>query len=143
MKFTQMKEVDKEWDRDKDFVNVYYCLKKFEDCFYKIVVFVEENNKTIKYYIGATSGKKKKDLEIFEAKDNKSNGGLKALIWLKNKLLEFPSFYADKIGVDKTKTQYILVRWADNRRRNIYQRLEKEGFYFMIDSNYKYLIKKL
>jgi hypothetical protein len=41
------------------------------------------------------------------------------------------------------RNQYLCVGWADNRRRNIYERLVKEGFQFMVEGGRKILIKKL
>lgn len=38
---------------------------------------------------------------------------------------------------------YICIDWADNRRRNIYQRLQKEGFTFRNINNHKSLVKQI
>jgi hypothetical protein len=120
---------------------VFYTCKEFNGCKYYLYVSVYENNKSDKFWISISSGKKRKDLHIFEEKENKSTGGLKALVWIKKSMLEFPNFYNRKNN--SKKKQYICVSWADSRRRNIYQRLIKDGFSFSIDDGEKILIKKL
>lgn len=129
-----MKEMN--WVRvNKDF---YYIEKEFNGSVYRIEIYIWEYPKSIKFWVGASSGRKRKDREIFIDKENKSTGGIKALIWIKDKIFEFPKFFGSKI-----KNQYICIRWSDNRRRDIYKRLEKEGFQFTIDEGKKILRKKL
>jgi hypothetical protein len=43
---------------------------------------------------------------------------------------------------NSNKKQYICVAWADSRRRDIYQRLVKEGFIFTMDDGEKILMKR-
>jgi hypothetical protein len=57
-------------------------------------------------------------------------------------MYDFPKFYADRRNIKELNT-YICIGWADSRRRNIYQRLEKEGFRFSMEDGKKILIKKL
>ena len=109
---------------------------------YKIRIWVEQL-KTNKFWIGVSSGKKRKELDIFEDKPNKSTGGMKALIWIKNEVLGFPEYFKTLRHTYKGKRQYICIVWADSRRRNIYQRLEKDGFKFQIIDKEKVLIKEV
>lgn len=113
----------------------------FNGYIYLLNIVVEENWKSFKYWIAAGSGKKKKDLRVFEERFSKSFGGLTALLWIKEKMMEFPEFYENKYY--KPKNSYICIHWADSRRRDIYQRLEKEGFKFFTEHGVKILRKKL
>jgi hypothetical protein len=53
-------------------------------------------------------------------------------------MLEFPNSTIKKYS---NKKQYICVAWADSRR-DIYQRLVKEGFIFTMDDGEKILMKR-
>ena len=129
-----------EWIKDKRYTNLYYISKQFNGFTYNAVMTLEETDKSVKYWFSISSGKKRKDFEIFEEKDNKSFGGVSALFWLKECLLDFPTFFAPRLY---SRNQYLVIGWADSRRRNIYQRLEKEGFQFAMENNKKVLVKKL
>lgn len=129
-----------EWIKDTKYTNVYYTSKQFNGFTYNAVMTLEESDKSVKYWFSTSSGKKRKDFEIFEEKDNKSFGGIKALLWLKDCLFNFPVFFAPKLY---GRTAYLVVGWADTRRRDIYARLQKEGFQFMVEGGRKILIKKL
>lgn len=132
--------MEKDWNKDKRFTNVYYKTNNFNGYQYNIIVTIEESDKTLKYWISASSGKKKRDFYVFDDKSEKSLGGIKALVWLKESMLEFPIFYKNRVYKRK---EYICINWSDSRRRDIYSRLQKEGFIFMnIDGN-KCLMKKI
>jgi len=131
-----------EWIKDPKYTNTYYTTKKFNDYQYNVIIITEQTNKSIKYWIHVSSGKKRKEFEIFEDKENKSLGGIRALFWIKEAMYDFPKFYADRRNIKELNT-YICIGWADSRRRNIYQRLEKEGFKFSMEDGKKILIKKL
>jgi hypothetical protein len=131
-----------EWVKDKNYTNVWVTTKKFNGYQYNVMVIPDQTYKSIKYWIHVSSGKKRKEFEIFEDKENKSLGGIRALFWIKEAMYDFPKFYAEKHNISKLK-QYLTIGWADSRRRNIYQRLEKEGFQFMMDGGNKILMKKL
>lgn len=131
-----------DWTKDSKYTNVWITTEKFNGYQYNVIVIPEQTDKSIKYWISVSSGKKRKEFEIFEDKENKSLGGIRALFWIKNAIYDFPKFYAKRIGISKLK-QYLMIGWADSRRRNIYQRLQKEGFQFMIDDGNKILMKKL
>jgi len=118
---------------------VYYACETFNGCKYYIYFSIEQTYKSEKIWISASSGKKRKDSLIFEEKESKSTGGLKALIWLKDAMLSFPEW----LGNPLKKQQYICIGWADTRRRDIYERLTKEGFTFTMENNNKVLMKKL
>jgi hypothetical protein len=129
-----------EWIKDKRYTNLYYISKQFNGFTYNAVMTLEESDKSVKYWFSISSGKKRKDFEIFEEKGSKSFGGIKSLFWLKECLLDFPNFFARRLY---GRNQYICIGWSDNRRRNIYERLVKEGFQFMVEGGRKILIKKL
>lgn len=121
----------------------YYIEKEFNGSVYRVEIYIWEYPKSVKFWVGASSGKKRKDRGIFMEKETKSPGGIKALLWIKEKVLEFPGYYSkNRWGFGK-KTQYICVSWADSRRRDIYQRLQKEGFEFVFDEGKKFLRKRL
>jgi len=129
-----------EWKRyRRDEGEFYYKNEYFSGFKYHLEVCVDFTFKSEKFWFALSSGKKRKELKIFEDKERKSGGGIKALIWAKNEILGFPDY------IDNTfnKNRYICIRWADSRRRDIYQRLEKEGFEFQMIDNIKTLVKKL
>lgn len=128
------------WIKDNKYTNVYYQTKMFDKYKYNIFITLEETDKSLKYWIAISSGKKRKEFDIFEEKENKSLVGIKPLFWIKNEILEFPKYYTKGMT---NKSQYICITWADNRRRNIYQRLEREGFKFMNIGGEKCLVKKI
>lgn len=129
-----------EWKRSKEYKDIYYTSEVFNGCTYMVTVYVEDMfHKSIRFWFGASSGKKRKNLEVFEEKRDKSTGGIKALIWIKNSMLSFPEYYSH----NEDKKQFICIQWSDNRRRNIYKRLEREGFYFMQIDGQKTLIKEV
>lgn len=136
-------QVTKEWHRSKVTRDIYYCERTFNGCTYRVTIYVENWIKSVKFHCGASSGRKRKDLEVFLEKDNKSTGGIRALLWIRDKIFEFPNVYAQWDKASKNKNRYILIGWSDNRRRNIYERLKKDGFYFAYDDGKKHLIKKL
>lgn len=121
----------------------FYAEKFFNGCVYRLTIIAYSSNKSVKFWIAVSSGRKRKDLDIFEDKETKSFGGLKALMWLKNKMYEFPKFYNDHYSFEANKKQYFQIRWADSRRREIYRRLIKEGFRFIRDGHRKILMKKI
>ena len=130
------------WSKDKRYNNVFICSEYFNGYKYTVEITVEDKIKSLRFWVAVSSGKKRKDLNIFEEKENKSLGGIKALFWVKKAILHFPTFYTEGWRTENTK-MYICVTWADSRRRDIYKRLEKDGFYFMqIDGN-KTLIKEV
>lgn len=130
------------WSRYEQQRDTYYIIKEFNGYKYRVVVYVEKTDKSIKYWFGASSGKKRKEFDIFEDKNNKSLGGIKALFWIKECIFDFPIFYGEIRDLSNLN-QYLCIQWVDNRRRDIYSRLQKEGFQFMQISREKILIKKL
>lgn len=130
------------WIKHKDYANVFYVTRQFNHCTYVVSITVEDSVKSLKFWVAASSGKKRKDLVVFEEKESKSDGGLKALIWIKNQMLNFPQYYKEKYNTKDTNL-YICISWSDSRRRNIYERLLEDGFKFQIIHNNKTLIKKV
>jgi hypothetical protein len=131
-----------EWIKDPLYTNTYYITEKFNGYQYNVLVITEETDKSVKYWVHTSSGKKRKEFEIFEDKENKSLGGVRALFWIKEAMYDFPIYFNKRRSV-VNKREYICIGWADTRRRNIYQRLEKEGFQFMVERGQKILMKKL
>ena len=129
-----------DWTKDSKYTNVWTTHKDFNSYQYNVIIIPEVNRKTVRYWIHISSGKKRKDFEIFEDKENKSLGGIRALYWIREAMYDFPKYFSNRVG---ERTQYICIGWADSRRRDIYQRLEKEGFQFMNLESRKILIKKL
>lgn len=129
-----------EWIKDRRYTNLYHISKDFNGYTYNAVMTLKETDKSVKYWFSISSGKKRKDFNVFEEKESKSFGGLKALLWLKECLFDFPNFFAPRL---RGRSQYFCIGWADSRRRDIYERLQKEGFQFMIEGGRKILIKKL
>lgn len=129
-----------DWKRyRRDEGEFYYKDEYFNGFKYHLEVYVDTTFKSEKFWFALSSGKKRKELEIFEDKDRKSGGGIKALIWAKNEILGFSNYLNNTFN----KNRYICIRWADSRRRDIYQRLEKEGFEFQMIDNVKTLVKKV
>lgn len=129
-----------EWTKDKDYTNTYHTTKKFNGYQYNVFIIVEDNTKSVKYWVSVSSGKKRVEFEIFEDKENKSLGGIRALFWIKEAMYDFPKFYSKRVD---GRNEYICIGWADSRRRDIYARLQKEGFTFTMEWNKKVLMKKL
>ena len=120
--------------------NTWYTTKKFNGYQYNVFIIVEDNAKSVKYWVSVSSGKKRSEFEIFEDKENKSLGGIRALFWIKEAMYDFPKFYSKYVD---GKNEYLVIGWADSRRRDIYSRLQKEGFTFTVEWNKKVLMKKL
>jgi len=131
-----------EWYKCREWNNTFLCEKYFGKYKYLVEVWVEETSNSLRYWVSVSSGKKRRELKIFEDKTDKSLGGIKALLWVKQTMLGFPKYYVENYHVDGFKL-YLCIRWADNKRRNIYERLTKEGFYFQHIDNSKTLIKEV
>lgn len=57
--------------------------------------------------------------------------GLEGLLWAKQQIIEFEKFILELYPFEKFPNEkvYISVGWADNRRRNVYERgLKKLGY---------------
>lgn len=120
----------------------YSLISNFDGTDYKISVFVQENSKSIKIWVGVSSGNKRKHLEIYEDSEVVRVGGIKALLWIKNEILRFGTLYGEEYKGNLKV--YMCIEWADSRRRDIYHRsLSKEGFRFGMDEGEKILIKRL
>ena len=130
------------WTKDPLYTNTYYTTEKFNGYQYNVLVIVEETDKSVKYWIHAYSVKNRREFEIFEDKENKSLGGIRALFFIKAAMFDFPHYFKERRG-NINKSCYLCLGWSDNRRRNIYQRLEKEGFKFSVIEGRKILMKKL
>lgn len=128
-----------EWIKNKDYHDTYYTEKYFNGYRYVVTIWFEVNSSTTRFWVMVSSGKKRKELSIFEDKEFKSLGGIKALLWVKGAVLSFPSFYEARFKDCNKKV--ICIRWADSRRRDIYTRLKRDGFYFMHIDGEKTLIK--
>ena len=85
--------------------------------------------------------KKRKLLNIFEEKIEKSFNGLKPLIIAKKIMYEFGEYYK-KEWINYGDV-FLCIQWSDNRRKNIYSRLLKEGFRFSKVDKKTTLIKNI
>ena len=136
-----------EWNKLEKYQDCFYTSKEFNGYTYNVVISVEKSDKSIKYFVAVSSGKKRKEFDIFEEKLNKSFGGIRALFWIREAVYDFPFFHTNSPygrGLVQGKNCYLCVGWADSRRKKIYQRyLEKDGFVLMRDNNYNILMKKL
>jgi len=129
------------WEKDTKFTNVWHAFNTFNGFTYEVVAIIDKTDKSDKFWFSVGSGKKRKDISVWEQKDKKSLGGVSALIWIKNMILYFPEYYTSTpYGKDK-KRRYLIIGWSDNKRRNIYERLKKYGFRFSMESGNKILIK--
>ncbi|MES2864064.1 MAG: hypothetical protein V4666_08095 [Bacteroidota bacterium] len=131
-----------EWERDKKFTNVWHVIQEFNGFKYEVVAVIEQTDKVDKFWFSAGSGKKRKELSVWEEKDKKSLGGIHALIWIKNMILSFPEYYTNSPYGRSKKRRYLCIGWSDSKRRNIYERLLKYGFVFQMEQGSKILIKK-
>ena len=99
------------------------------------IIFLYINNDT--YSVLLSSGKKRKELKIFEEKKNISFNGYEVLTKVFSIVnTEFPKFYNSDIT--------LVVFWADTKRRRVYKRLENYGWRLSrVDGNLCYLKKFL
>ena len=132
------------WTKSDKYQDCFYTSKEFNGFTYNVVISVEKTDKSIKYYVAVSSGKKRKEFDIFEEKLNKSFGGIKALFFVRDAIFDFPIFYSSRISSKDKRNKYLCIGFSDSRRKKIYQRyLEKDGFILMRDNNYNILMKKL
>lgn len=122
--------------------NTYHSIKKFNNTIYRIEIWVDCTQKTNKFYVALSSGKKRKYLKNFREDGHHRDGGIRALLWVKQQMFAFPEWFYEKYIVDDIPS-YLIIGWADSRRRDIYKRLQKEGFYFMVDEKEKVLMKRV
>ena len=132
------------WNKLEKYQDCFYTSKEFNGYTYNVVISVEKSDKSIKYFVAVSSGKKRKEFDIFEEKLNKSFGGVRSLFWIREAIYDFPVFYSARISSKDMRNKYLCIGWSDSRRKKIYQRyLEKDGFIMMRDNNYNVLMKKL
>lgn len=130
------------WKKDKEIEDAFYKIKKINTTYYKLTFSVYYYNKSIKIEIAASSGNKRKHLDDYTVNNFHRDGGIKALLWLRdeiNGILDFLEGYY----ILGNRKRYISIAWEDSQRRNVYSRLQKEGFYFMMDEGRKVLIKRI
>ena len=99
------------------------------------IIFLYINSDT--YSVMLSSGKKRKELKIFEEKKNISFNGYEVLTKVFNIVnIEFPKFYNSNLT--------LVVFWADTKRRRVYKRLENYGWRLSrVEGNLCYLKKFL
>lgn len=111
----------------------YLTTKTFGNCTYYLFFTIQD----AKVWVSLSSGNKRKYALVFEEKEVKSTGGLKALLWAKETMLLFPDWYLGKAERSLTSEKrsaanritMLCVKPVDNRRKIIYQRgLEPLGF---------------
>ena len=111
------------------------------DVKYRMEFLIDLTLNSTKIYASISSGKKRKLLNVFEEKKEKSNNGLKPLIIAKNIMYEFGCYYK-KEWINYGDV-FLCIQWSDNRRKNIYARLLKEGFKFTKVDKIPTLIKNI
>ena len=91
----------------------------------------------MRFSIFLSSGKKRRELRVFEEKESISFNGIKVLLKILNIInVEFPKFYNSDVS--------LAVFWADTKRRRVYKRLENYGWRLSrVDGNLYYLKKFL
>lgn len=102
------------WNKLEKYQDCFYTSKEFNGYTYNVVISVEKSDKSIKYFVAVSSGKKRKEFDIFEEKLNKSFGGIRALFWIREAVYDFPIFYARRVG---GRSQYICVGGAIRAER--------------------------
>lgn len=128
--------------KEEGYYDRYYKIKRFNNTDYKVDIMVEDLTKSIKMWIGASSGSKRKQIDSYQVDDVIRLGGVSALLWIKSEIFSFPKYYENKYKTNKKI--YLCIEWSDNRRRDIYSRsLLKEGFRFSMQDNKKILMKKI
>ena len=108
---------------------------------YRMEFLIDLTLNSTKIYTSISSGKKRKLLNIFEEKIEKSFNGLKPLIIAKKIMYEFGEYYK-KEWINYGDV-FLCIQWSDNRRKNIYSRLLKEGFRFSKVDKTTTLIKNI
>lgn len=96
----------------------YLCKEKIGTSTYYL--YLHTDNSVI--YVTLSSGKKRKHRSVFEEKIEKSDGGIKALLWAVSAMLTFQ----EESPYGRYKD--IIICPSDSRRRRIYKRLFKYGF---------------
>lgn len=82
------------------------------------ILFNRWSGKTFSIYL--SSGKKRRELKVFEEKESISFNGIKVLLKILNIInVEFPKFYGECS---------LIAFWADSKRRRVYKRLENYGW---------------
>jgi len=56
------------WKQDKADKRFFTCEKYFDKYKYVVEIFVEDKNKSSLFWVAVSSGKKRKELEIFQSK---------------------------------------------------------------------------
>ena len=125
-------QIDKRWQE-----KTYYTEQVFNNCTYHLEIFIIERYKSNVYWVRLSSGKKRKEIDVFDIKDKKSVGGVKALFWAREALYNF--IHTHKF---KSKKNLICIAWADNRRRNIYEKYLPDFKYESIEG-IKVLVKRV
>ncbi len=131
------------YERDDLSFNGYYHIFRKEALFGKIKFRILASvNPDLDVFIGVSSGRKRKQLEIFEDKGEKNIGcGIEVLKWIKQSVLEFPEWHANNHSYPLRSLQ---IQASDKRRWEIYKRsLVREGFYTQKTRDGYCLYKKL
>lgn len=130
------------WTSDDKYRDIYFKIMKHSNTYYKVEMEVEYDDKMVRVWVSAASGRKRKHLNDFDINDYRRDGGIKALVWIKNEIMSIPESIKELYTFDKER-MYICIGWVDNHRRNVYSRLEREGFVFMVDRGLKILRKRI
>jgi hypothetical protein len=124
-------------------IYTYINNSKYEMSFYS---YWFNNFKTVRFYISIGSGKKRKETQMGAIeKTNKSDGGLKTLVWCKEMIKKFIEEYESlSVWHKDLESMYLIVQWENNRLREIYKnKLKDLGFYTTVDMGQKCLKLKV
>jgi len=135
-----------EWKlgKEEDYYDWYYKKVYFNGTQYRLSIWPYPEIKSIRLWVGMSSGNKRKHVDSGTHDNVGRLGGIKALVWIKKQVLEFPDFYIKDAHLKKGVKLFVCVGWEDNRRRNIYHRaLKDEGFRFAIEEGKKILMKRI
>lgn len=133
------------WIRNPGDRDQYHIIKKFGSIYYRLQIDLYKSDDTCKFWIGLGSGRKRKDLYNQEPDNILRLEGISPLIWVKNQIDSFTSDYINNIGplYYGHKNYFIVIAWANSKRKRVYSWLLREGYYFSSWDGTSCLIKKL
>ncbi|AFF28212.1 gp214 [Sphingomonas phage PAU] len=140
-----MNKYDFNWVRDESldtydgYYHAYIVTRKFGNVKARLGINLDPY---MNCYVSLSSGRKRKQLSIYEDKPEKNSCGIEILIWTKEAMLDFPIWFNDR---HINKLNSMLVTGSDTRRFKIYKRyLIPHGFYTQKQHDGGiYLFKKL
>lgn len=109
--------------KSEEYQDCWVISKKFNTTTYYVYLSVEFE----KLYVAMANSKKKKYKSFFEEHPQPTDGGIPALLWVKDAMLQFPEWYKSRY---KKELKFIYLKGSDSRRQRVYKYfLNKCGFY--------------